>query len=139
MRGVGLFGIKISLWNERYGTQFLGWRGMGLNSWAGPSWHSMNCYCCDYFSKDAAMIVCNTAKFIQPTWYTRCYGDWWYNKRIDFNTDGILLRWFVVFQPDKFIKKDTYYLFNHVDINIKYHKVEDGRSRLVRATLEPKR
>ena len=42
-----------------------------------------------------------------------------------------------------FDKLDTYYLFNHVDITISYRSYLDSNgdlvSRLVRATLEPKR
>nr|CAB3267003.1 transmembrane 9 superfamily member 2-like [Phallusia mammillata] len=39
---------------------------------------------------------------------------------------------------DAFNQKDTYYVFNHVDITIVYHELADGTARLVKATLEPK-
>lgn len=39
-----------------------------------------------------------------------------------------------------FNEKDTYYIFNHVEITIYYHsEVENAGSRLVAAKLEPKR
>ena len=46
----------------------------------------------------------------------------------------------VVYQSD-FNDKDTFYIFNHVDISIHYHVVEneDAGARLVAAKMEPKR
>ena len=45
----------------------------------------------------------------------------------------------ILFLQDAYKEKDTFYLFNHIDITIKYHTLEDGRSRLIKATLEPSR
>ena len=41
----------------------------------------------------------------------------------------------------EFHERDTFYIFNHVDIKIYYHVVETGSmgARLVAAKLEPKR
>lgn len=45
-----------------------------------------------------------------------------------------------MFQLD-FSEKDTFYVFNHVDITIHYHVVENEAlgARLVAAKMEPKR
>ena len=45
-----------------------------------------------------------------------------------------------MFQSD-FSEKDTFYIFNHVDITIHYHVVESGElgARLVAAKMEPRR
>lgn len=47
---------------------------------------------------------------------------------------------FIFMQAD-FNDKDTFYIFNHVDITIFYHVVENeaAGARLVAAKLEPKR
>jgi len=47
----------------------------------------------------------------------------------------------VIFTQADFNDKDTFYIFNHVDITIFYHKVETeaAGARLVAAKLEPKR
>lgn len=48
---------------------------------------------------------------------------------------------YLLFQAE-FNKKNTYYIFNHVDITISYHSLEESvgkGARLVGATLEPRR
>lgn len=48
---------------------------------------------------------------------------------------------FSVRVQSEFNEKDTFYIFNHVDITIFYHNVENEApdSRLVAAKMEPKR
>lgn len=52
-----------------------------------------------------------------------------------------LIQEMVIFTQADFNDKDTFYIFNHVDITIFYHKVENeaAGARLVAAKLEPKR